>query len=72
MLILLFNLDGFDGYLVNKKFVEESQQKYASLLHLYLKSHFPENHHGLFGRALMFVQDTQRAYELSQQKLHLF
>ena len=72
LLILLLNLDGFDGNLVNEKFVEESQQKYASLLHFYLKSQFPDKYQGLLAKGLMFVQDTQRAYELSQQKLKLF
>ena len=72
LLILLLNLDGFDGNLINKKFIEESQQKYASLLHFYLKSQFPDKHQGLLAKGLMFVQDAQRAYELSQQKLQLF
>ena len=70
--ILLLNLDGFDGKLVNKKSIEESQQRYATLLHSYLKTEFPEQYQGLLAKGLMFVQNTQRAHELSLQKLQLF
>ena len=72
MQILLLNTNGFVHQLKNKKCVEEAQQKYISMLHLYLKCHHPENYRSLLARGLMLVHDTQRAQELSLQRLKLF
>ena len=72
MQVLLLNMDGLKNHLNNKKCIEEAQQKYASMLHYYLKCHHPEKHTSLFARGLMLVHDTQRVHELSLQRLKLF
>ena len=50
MQILLLNTDGLKHQLKNKKLVELAQQKYASMLHYYLKCQHPENHSTLLAR----------------------
>ena len=72
MQILLLNTDGLAHQLKNKKLVEEAQQKYASMLHYYLKCHHPTKYRSLLARALMLVHDTQRIHELNIQRLKLF
>ena len=72
MQILLLNTDDLKEQLKDKKYVDSQQQKYASMLHLYLKLHHPENYSTLLAKGLMLVHDTQRAHKLSIQKLNLF
>ena len=72
MQILLLNTNGLTRQLKNKKLIEEAQQKYASMLHYYLKCHHPKNYRSLLARALMLVHDTQRVHELNIQRLKLF
>ena len=72
MQILLLNTNGLTHQLKNKKLIEEAQQKYASMLHYYLKCHHPKNYRSLLARALMLVHDTQRIHELNTQRLKLF
>ena len=72
MQILLLNTDDLQEQLKEKMHVQSMQQKCASMLHSYLKSHHPNNHSSLLSRGLMLVHDTQRAHELSLQKLKLF
>lgn len=43
MQVLLLNSSELKYQLNNRKYVEEAQQKYASMLHYYLKCHHPEN-----------------------------
>ena len=50
MQILLLNTDGLKHQLKNKKLVELARQKYASMLHYYLKCQHPENHSTLLAR----------------------
>ena len=72
MQILLLNTDDLKEQLKDKKYVDSQQQKYASMLHLYLKLHHPENYNSLLSKGLMLVHDTQRAHLLSMKKLNLF
>ena len=72
MQVLLLNTSELRYQLNNRKYVEEAQQKYASMLHYYLKCHHPGKHSTLFARGLMLVHDTQRVHELSLQRLKLF
>ena len=72
MQILLLNTDDLKEQLKDKKYVDSQQQRYASMLHSYLKLHHPENYTSLLSKGLMLVHDTQRAHELSTQKLNLF
>ena len=72
MQILLLNTNDLKEQLKDKKYVDSQQQKYASMLHLYLKLHHPENYSSLLAKGLMLVHDTQRAHKLSIQKLNLF
>ena len=72
MQILLLNTDGLKYQLKDKKFVETAQQKYASMLHNYLKTGHPDNYATLLSKGLMLIHDTHRAHELSLQKLKLF
>ena len=72
MQILLLNTDDLKEQLKDKMYVESQQQKYASMFHSYLKLLHPENYASLLSKGLMLVHDTQRAHELSKQKLNLF
>ena len=72
MQILLLNTNDLKEQLKDKKYVESQQQKYASMLHSYLKLHHTENYSSLLSKGFMLVHDTQRAHELSMQKLNLF
>jgi len=72
MQIILLNTDGLTCQLKDKNFIEKSQQKYASLLHYYLKLHHGENSYSLFSKALMLNNDTRRACDLSLQRLNLY
>ena len=72
MQIILLNTDGLTCQLKDKSFIEKSQQKYASLLHYYLKLHHGENSYSLFSKALMLNNDSRRACDLSLQRLNLY
>ena len=72
MQIILLNTDGLTCQLKDKDFIEKSQQKYASLLHYYLKLHHGDNCYSLFSKALMLNNDSRRACDLSLQRLNLY
>lgn len=70
--ILLFNTDGLKLAPEKSALVEKCQQKWVHLLFKYLKSHSRKdanfNH---LHTAIMLVTETQRAFELSNQRLQL-
>ena len=71
-LILLYNSDGIESQLKDLPKVQKLQSYYAKLLHKYLKSKLEDGvANSLFSRGIMFVHDTQRAFELSMQRLKL-
>ena len=71
-LILLYNSDGIEPQLKDLTKVQKLQSYYAKLLHKYLKSKLEDGiANTLFSRGIMFVHDTQRAFELSTQRLKL-
>ena len=71
-LILLYNSDGIESQLRNLQAVQNLQNCYAKLLHKYLRSkHEYHTANSLFSKGLMLVHDTQRAFELSLQRLRL-
>ena len=70
MMILLHNSDGIE--LTDKDNVEYIQQKYVNLLHKYFKSNLSSNlAYEQLHKGIMLIHDTQRMYELSQQRLKL-
>ena len=71
-MILLYNSDGIETKLKDLEGVQKLQNYYAKVLHKYLKSrHEYHAANSLFSKSLMLVHDTQRAYELSLQRLKL-
>ena len=69
-MILLYNTDGL--ILKNNAFIEKTQQNFVNFLHKYLKSYLSEKDaYSQLHKALMFVHDTKRIDELSQQRLQL-
>ena len=71
-LILLYNCDGIESQLQDLPKVQKLQAYYGKLLHKYLKSKVEEKlANTLFSKGIMFVHDTQRAFELSMQRLKL-
>ena len=71
-LVLLYNSDGIESQLKDLQAVQKLQNYYAKLLHKYLKSkHECNAANSLFSKGLMLVHDTQRAFELSLQRLKL-
>ena len=71
-LILLYNSDGIEPQLKDLPKVQKLQSYYAKLLHKYLKSKLEDGvANTLFSRGIMIVHDTQRAFELSMQRLKL-
>ena len=71
-LIFLYNIDGIEDKLKNTEKIKDLQANYCSLLHKYLKSkHSPEVANIMFGKGLMLIHETKKAYDLSQQRLKL-
>ena len=70
--ILLYNIDGIENQLKNPKKISQLQAQYCSIFLKYLKScHTEEVARKLLGKGIMLVQETERAYELSQKTLKL-
>ena len=71
-MILFYHSDGIESQLKDLPKVQKLQSYYAKLLHKYLKSKHEDNLANiLFARGIMLVHDTQRAFELSMQRLKL-
>ena len=71
-LILFYHSDGIESQLKDRSKVQKLQSYYAKLLHKYLKSkHEDKIANILFSKGIMLVHDTQRAFELSLQRLKL-
>ena len=69
-MILLHNTDGL--ILNNNAVIQKTQQNFVNFLHKYLKSYLSEKDaYSQLHKALMFVHDTKRIDELSQQRLQL-
>lgn len=72
MQILLYNTNGLQLPKAYSMQVEKCQQNCANLLLKYLKSHLTmQASYKQLHTGLMIVSDSQRAYELSQQRLQL-
>ena len=70
--ILLYNTDGIEKHLKEPKKIKDLQGHYCNLLQKYLKSyHAPEVANVLFAKGVMLVHETQRAHDLSKQRLKL-
>ena len=71
-LVFLYNCDGIEKQLKHPQRVKELHEHYCKLLHKYIKSiHNPQVANVLFGKGLMLIHETQRAYQLSLQRLQL-
>ena len=69
--ILIYNSDGIEEKLLkNPTKIRNLQAHYCNLMHKYLKSIHPPNVTNiLFGKAVMLIQETQRAHDLSKLRL---
>ena len=73
LLVFLYNCDGIEKQLKHPQRVKELHEHYCKLLHKYIKSiHNPQVANVLFGKGLMLIHETQRAYQLSLQRLQLW
>ena len=72
-LVFLYNSDGgIERQLKHPQKVKELHEHYCKLLHKYIKSiHKAEVANVLFGKGLMLIHETQRAHELSLQRLKI-
>jgi len=72
-LVFLYNIDGgIERQLKHPQKVKELHEHYCKLLHKYIKSiHKAEVANVLFGKGLMLIHETQRAHELSLQRLKI-
>ena len=72
-LVFLYNSDGgIEKQLKHPQKVKELHEHYCKLLHKYIKSiHKAEVANVLFGKGLMLIHETQRAHELSLQRLKI-
>ena len=70
--ILLYNTDGIEKTLKDPAKIKDLQGFYCNMLQKYLKSyHTREVANILFAKGIMLVHETQRANDLSLQRLKL-
>ena len=70
--ILFYNSDGIEKLLKNPTKIKNLQAYYCNQLQKYLKTlHSAQVANILFVKAVMLIHETQRAHDLSKQRLRL-
>ena len=70
--IMYYNSDGIEKLLKNPTKIKNLQSHYCNQLQKYLKTlHSPQVANILFAKAIMLIHETQRAHDLSKQRLKL-
>ena len=68
--ILVYNTDSIEKFLKNPTKIKNLQAHYCSQMQKFLRSsHSPAVTNILFGKAVMLIQETQRAHDLAKLRL---
>lgn len=67
---MVFHTDGIAAKLsTSKQFVEETQLKYLTMLHRYLKDKNPQKADTKLANGVMILNDAKEAHELQKKRL---